>query len=206
MDNYFLQHWNFPNKTACKKFVVVGFLQVTCLYFLKVLDKCIQFACHLLTVLFLINDLLEYILFKEGSVYNKKLIPISRGNTDRTRARLIGLGGYLEYCWHDVGKELRVREIDANCLKHLSVVNDIYSYEKELHTSKAAHSEEGVLCISLQILAREADLRHQLLVAGLSAEGLETPGLAAYVERPEYQMSGNELWSQTTLRYSVVVD
>ncbi|KAB8236269.1 terpene synthase family protein [Aspergillus alliaceus] len=285
VDNYFLQHWNFPNEKARKKFVAAGFSRVTCLYFPKALDDRIHFACRLLTVLFLIDDLLEYMSFEEGSAYNEKLIPISRGDvlpdrsipveyiiydlwesmrvhdrvmadeilepvflfmraqTDRTRARPMGLGGYLEYHERDVGKELlsalmrfsmglklsaselqRVREIDANCSKHLSVVNDIYSYEKELYTSKTAHSEGGVLCTSVQILAQEADvtaeaakrvlfvmcrereLRHQLLVARLSAEGLEAPRLAAYVEGLEYQMSGNELWSQTTLRYSVVVD
>ncbi|KAF7181542.1 hypothetical protein CNMCM7691_000761 [Aspergillus felis] len=139
--------------------------------------------------------------FEEGSAYNEKLIPISRGDvlpdrsiseeyiiydlwesmrahdremadeilepvflfmraqTDRTRARPMALGGYLELLSavmrFSMGVKLsaselqRVREIDANCSKHLSVVNDIYSYEKELHTSETAHSEGGVLCTSV---------------------------------------------------------
>ncbi|GIK04693.1 terpene cyclase [Aspergillus viridinutans] len=147
VDDYFLQHWNFPNEKARKKFVVAGFSRVTCLYFSKALDDRIYFACRLLTVLFLIDDLLEYMSFEEGSAYNEKLIPISRGDvlpdrsipveyiiydlwesmrahdremadeilepvflfmraqTDRTRARPMGLGGYLEYRERDVGKE-----------------------------------------------------------------------------------------------------
>ncbi|RHZ50905.1 carbonyl reductase (NADPH-dependent) ari1 [Aspergillus thermomutatus] len=283
VDGYFLEHWKFPNEKARKKFVAAGFSRVTCLYFPKALDDRIHFACRLLTVLFLIDDLLESMSFQEGFAYNEKLIPISRGDvlpdrsvpveyiiydlwesmrahdremaddilepvflfmraqTEQTRSRPMGLGEYLAYRERDVGKELlaalmrfamalelpaselkRVREIDANCSKHISVINDIYSYEKELHASQTAHSEGGVLCTSVHILAQEADFpaeaakrvlffmcrewerRHRLLVKRLRAEGLETPGLRAYVEGLEYQMSGNELWSRTTERYSFV--
>ena len=60
VDGYFLQHWNFPNEKAKKKFVAAGFSRVTCLYFPKSLDDRIHFACRLLTVLFLIDGELCY--------------------------------------------------------------------------------------------------------------------------------------------------
>ncbi|KAJ5735340.1 Terpenoid synthase [Penicillium malachiteum] len=222
--------------------------------------------------------------FEEGSTYNERLIPISRGHvlpdrsvpveyitydiwesmrahdrpladeilepvfqfmraqTDRTRTRPMGLGSYLKYRERDVGKALLsalmrfsmglhistvdialLQEIDANCSKHLSVINDIYSYEKELHASKTAHAEGGALCTSVRVLADEAavpiqaakrvlffmcrewELRHQSLVEELSASGHQAPSLAAYLQGLEFQMSGNEEWSKTTLRYNIPI-
>lgn len=55
VDEYFLEHWPFPNERARKKFVSAGFSRVTCLYLPQALDDRIDFACRLLTVLFLID-------------------------------------------------------------------------------------------------------------------------------------------------------
>ena len=79
VDQYFLEHWEFPDEKARKTFVKAGFSRVTCLYFPLALDDRIHFACRLLTVLFLIDDVLEGLSFAEGEAYNAKLIPISRG-------------------------------------------------------------------------------------------------------------------------------
>lgn len=38
------------------------------------------------------------------------------------------------------------RPADMTCSKHLSVINDIWSYEKEYIASKTLHDEGGVLC------------------------------------------------------------
>jgi len=38
------------------------------------------------------------------------------------------------------------RPADQVCSKHLSVVNDIWSYEKEYIASQTLHDEGGVLC------------------------------------------------------------
>ncbi|KAL4916492.1 Aristolochene synthase [Aspergillus aurantiobrunneus] len=281
VNDYFLEHWDFPSEKARKKFVAADFPGVTCLYFPKALDDRIGFACRLLTVLFLIDDLLELMSLEDGEAYNEALMPISRGDvlpdrsvpveyimydlwesmrahdrpmadeilepvflfmraqTDRTRVRPMGLGAYLEYRERDVGKALLsalmrfsmglqvsplelelVDEIDANCSKHLSVVNDIYSYEKEEQASRTAHAEGGVLCTSVRIIADEAAIpipaakrvlfamcreweqQHQVLVQELAASGRQTASLEAYVQGLELQMSGNELWSRTTLRYN----
>ena len=80
VDGYFLEHWKFPNAKSKKVFLNAGFSRVTCLYFPLAKDDRIHFACRLLTVLFLIDDVLEEMSFAEGEAYNENLIPISRGD------------------------------------------------------------------------------------------------------------------------------
>lgn len=79
VDEYFLQHWKFSTAKSEKVFLMAGFSRVTCLYFPLAKDDRIHFACRLLTVLFLIDDVLEGMSFAGGEAYNAKLIPISRG-------------------------------------------------------------------------------------------------------------------------------
>lgn len=55
VNEYFLTHWPFKDDKARKKFVAAGFSYVTCLYFPMAKDDRIQFACKLLTLLFLID-------------------------------------------------------------------------------------------------------------------------------------------------------
>lgn len=116
-----------------------------------------------------------------------------------------------------------VRPIDRNCSKHLSIVNDVWSYEKEELAAQTLHEEGGALCSGVSILAKEAEidigaakrvlyqlcreweLKHQNLVAGLLS-GKNSPVLRTYVRGLEYQMSGNEHWSRTTLRYLAPTD
>lgn len=113
------------------------------------------------------------------------------------------------------------RPVEKNCSKHISVLNDIYSYEKEVIAAKTGHEEGGALCSSVQILATEADIDpaaakrclwqmcrewercHQLLVAKVEKDTNQqaSAALRAYMKGLEYQMSGNEMWSQSTLRY-----
>lgn len=111
------------------------------------------------------------------------------------------------------------RPVGMNCSKHLSIVNDIWSYEKELLASQQAHEEGGVLCTGVAIFAngaeasataakrvlyvfcREWEVRHKELEAEVLAKR-DSPQLRAYLKGLEYQMSGNEIWSRTTLRYS----
>lgn len=115
------------------------------------------------------------------------------------------------------------RPIELNCSKHISVVNDIYSFDKEVVAAKEGHPEGGALCSSVQITAaetgvnveaakrilwvmcREWELCHRKLVAHVESS-LEKPAssLSAYLKGLEYQMSGNEQWSRTTKRYSEV--
>jgi aristolochene synthase len=116
-----------------------------------------------------------------------------------------------------------VKAIEQNCSKHISVVNDIYSWEKELRASQSLHEEGAALCSSVSVLSsetglsyaackrvlwimcREWELVHEDLVAKRTASA--TPcgsDLRAFVKGLEYQMSGNEAWSESTPRYHVV--
>ena len=118
-----------------------------------------------------------------------------------------------------------VRPVERNCSKHISVVNDIYSFEKEVAAAKKGHKEGGALCSSVQIMADETDLGiaaskrvlwtlcreweslHQQFVAKRGSE-LKKPSVAVldYMKGLEYQMSGNRQWSHTTKRYNENVD
>lgn len=88
VDGYFLEHWPFPNEKARKTFVNAGFSRVTCLYFPLSKDDRIHWACRLLTILFLIDDVLEDLSFADGEEYNNRLIPIMRGDVKPDRKRL----------------------------------------------------------------------------------------------------------------------
>ncbi|KAI4858599.1 Aristolochene synthase in complex with 12,13-Difluorofarnesyl diphosphate [Hypoxylon rubiginosum] len=279
VDGFFLQHWPFPSTKARRKFVAAGFSRVTCLYFPKALDDRIHYACRLLTLLFLVDDILEHMSLEDGRAYNKKLMPLFQGSilpdrsvpvewigydlwesmraqdrgmadeiiepvftfmraqTDPARLTEMGLGQYLEYREADVGKALLaalmrfsmalsvppsdlelVRPVDRNCSKHLSIVNDIWSYEKEALAAQTLHEEGGVLCTAVAVLAKETEistdaakrvlyhlcreweLKHRILVDDILVQK-DTPVLRAYLQGLEFQMSGNELWSRTTLRY-----
>ncbi|KAI1176094.1 Aristolochene synthase from penicillium Roqueforti [Nemania sp. FL0916] len=284
VDQYFLDNWNFTSEKERKKFVVAGFSRVTCMYYPMADDDRIASACKLLTILFLIDDLLEDMSFEDGEAYNNALMPIMRGDklpnrdipaeammwdlwedmraldfdlaneileptfvfmraqTDRERKNIKGFGSYLIYRERDVGKALLsalmrfsmnlhltpeelqlVKPVDENCSKHISIINDIFSWEKELAQSYTGHEEGSVLCSSVQVLAEEANLtidaskrvlfamarEWELTHLKLSDEIGSDPSLTSerkgavlsYVKGLEYQMSGNELWSASTLRY-----
>ncbi|KAL8724116.1 MAG: hypothetical protein Q9166_008128 [cf. Caloplaca sp. 2 TL-2023] len=302
VDQYFIDNWGFENEAQIQKFRDAGFSTVTCWYFPKALDDRIHFGCRLLTVLFLIDDLLEDMSLEDGKAYNENLIPISRGDVlpDRTKpaefilydlwesmrahdkeladeilepvftfmraqtdpARTDGsvqeLGPYLEYREKDVGKayvyctdcryvnvsadllqsllaalmrytmalhvsqdELdSVVEVERNVSKHLSVVNDIFSWEKEVIASKTGHEEGSVLCSSVQVMAAEAEIetaaakrvlwsmcrewerRHvELEAAYKKQKPPPSENILTYIKGLEYQISGNEQWSETTKRY-----
>lgn len=101
------------------------------------------------------------------------------------------------------------RPIERNCSKHISVINDIYSFEKEVAAAKTGHQEGAAVCSSVQIMSEESDLGvpgskrvlfllcreweavHQQLVTQRESDEC-TPAMSAYMEGLEYQMSGNE--------------
>ena len=120
---------------------------------------------------------------------------------------------------------LSVSKVEENCGRHVSIVNDIYSFEKELRTSQTAHHEGAVLCSAVPIFAAEADLNiaaakrvlwtmcrewelvHQELVMERKAwPGGCSETVQTYMEAHEYVMSGNELWSHSTKRYSSIME
>ncbi|KAK1542487.1 aristolochene synthase [Colletotrichum paranaense] len=116
-----------------------------------------------------------------------------------------------------------VEDIELNCSKHISVVNDIYSWEKELKASHIGHKEGSALCSSVSVLASETSLDYsaskrilwimcrewELLHSKLATSRISSAGgcgsdLQAFIKGLEYQMSGNEAWSSITPRYHSV--
>lgn len=110
-----------------------------------------------------------------------------------------------------------VKEVDLNCSKHISVVNDIYSWEKEVKQSEQSSEEGSVLCSSVKVVADECKVRvsaakrilwsmcrewefvHLKLVDKKLKDA--SPEVVTYCKGLEYQMSGNEMWSKSTKRY-----
>ncbi|KAL8898394.1 MAG: hypothetical protein Q9207_006717, partial [Kuettlingeria erythrocarpa] len=51
-----------------------------------------------------------------------------------------------------------MRPLEQNCSKHLSVVNDIYSWEKEVQAAQTGHREGAALCSAVKVMAESAGL------------------------------------------------
>lgn len=116
-----------------------------------------------------------------------------------------------------------MRPLEENCSRHLSIVNDIYSWEKEVESSLHGHKEGSAICSAVKVMAnsagldieaskrvlwpmvREWELLHEKFVYEATARYDDNcpQRLRDYMTGLQYQMSGNELWSRTTLRYSV---
>ena len=111
-------------------------------------------------------------------------------------------------------------EVEENCMKHITFVNDICSYDKEVMTASKG-SELGAMCSSVPIIkadhrveddqeaksmmwemVRDWELRHFELVEKISSENNISPALAKYLKGVEYQAAGNERWSLLTPRYN----
>ncbi|MCJ1461970.1 hypothetical protein MMC07_000570 [Pseudocyphellaria aurata] len=166
---------------------------------------------------------------------------LMRFQTDQNRSEFTTLGPYLDYRKIDVGKdvisstmcfvmglhlsasELRaLSPLDTNCAKHMSVVNDISSWAKEVRALDACGNEGAAICSAVRVLreeinldvdatkrvlwtmAREWELVHTRLHADLvvasSPHGCR-PAVEEYIKGVEHQASGNEEWARTTLRY-----
>ncbi|KAF2146989.1 uncharacterized protein K452DRAFT_315168 [Aplosporella prunicola CBS 121167] len=280
VEGWFLQHWPFENEKARKKIGTDGYSYATCMNFPLALDDRIHSACRLITILFLIDDLLEDMSFDDGKAYNEHLMPIMSGTaapnpsipcewmmheiweemrksdpvlteqmleptfdfmraqTEKSRIETTGLGRYLEYRERDVGgafllalqryamnlhlspAELEsVHPLEQICSKHLAVMNDVYSFDKELQQAEMGHLEGSCLCNGVKVLADESGLDYEASKRVLALmcrewevmhKELEKKSLnegcgehiARYISGLEYQMSGNEYWSEKTQRYN----
>jgi aristolochene synthase len=111
-----------------------------------------------------------------------------------------------------------VIDVDMNCAKHISVVNDIHSWEKELRKSHASYEEGSILCSSVKVLSMECSVDYEaskrilhvmckewelvhLALSQQKKEGGARQVVLTYCRGLGYQMSGNEVWSRTTKRY-----
>jgi aristolochene synthase len=113
-----------------------------------------------------------------------------------------------------------VRALEQNCSRQISIVNDIYSWEKEYRASQTFNTEGAVLCSAVKLVSEEAGLdfeaskrvlwsmarEWEIVHENLARELLCSPAanseaMRLYIKGLEYQMSGNERWSKTTPRY-----
>ena len=102
--------------------------------------------------------------------------------------------------------------------RHISAVNDIMSWEKEVKASQSGHREGSVLCTAVKVVMDETDVAVEAakkvlwlvtrewegVFDGIVRERLDagcSQAVKDYMQGLEFQMSGNELWSSTTLRY-----
>jgi len=116
-----------------------------------------------------------------------------------------------------------VAKIEANSARHIGMVNDVYSWEKEYRKSLETAEEGALLSNAVQVLADEVKVPYPaakdiLLTLSreyenvhivLSEEVLDSPEgcshtLKAYLKGIEYLMSGHEHWALRTPRYTNV--
>lgn len=147
----------------------------------------------------------------------RDLIVSSITNVSRLLSGLIRFTMKLRLDQQDLDS---IKDIETNCSKHISVVNDIYSWEKELKSSQVGHKEGAALCSAVSVLSaemtlnipatkrvlwvmcREWELRQKQLVVNRLASGQScSHDLKIFMKGLELQMSGNEVWSSTTPRY-----
>ncbi|CAL8580509.1 hypothetical protein XPA_006230 [Xanthoria parietina] len=161
-----------------------------------------------------------------------------RAQTDKIRLHIRGFGPYFDYREKDVGKGLlsalmcftmslrpnaaeleSLGRLERYCGRHISAVNDILSWEKEVRAAEASDGAEGaVLCSAVKVVMEETGVGVEAakrvlwqvtrewegVFEGLVGEMLRAGCGAAvrgYMQGLEYQMSGNEAWSLSTARY-----
>jgi aristolochene synthase len=111
-----------------------------------------------------------------------------------------------------------VKVAEENCMKHITFVNDVCSFEKEVLTAKNGF-QLGAICSSVPIVVElcgvnehEAKRIMWQMVRGWEVRNFEhveeilnknlSQALATYLKGLEYQTAGNELWSLLTPRYN----
>ncbi|KAG9387024.1 Aristolochene synthase [Pyrenophora tritici-repentis] len=159
----------------------------------------------------------------------KPTVDFLRAQVDGNRTKRMSLdeyfamlSGIMRFCagLSITPEELELaKEVEENCMKHITFVNDICSYDKEVMTASEG-SELGAMCSSVPIIkadhrvdddqeaksimwemVRDWELRHFELVEKISSKNI-SPALAKYLKGVEYQAAGNEHWSLLTPRYN----
>ncbi|KAL8970448.1 MAG: hypothetical protein Q9197_003798 [Variospora fuerteventurae] len=171
-----------------------------------------------------VRELGPYLEYREkdvGKAYDAHTSHVqSRIFTDGANRLLAALMRYSMALYVTPDELESVEEIERNVSKHLSVVNDIFSWEKEVLASLSGHEEGSALCSSVQVMCTEAEIetaaakrvlwsmcrewerRHtELEAAYKKRKPAPSQSILTYIKGLEYQISGNEQWSETTKRY-----
>lgn len=159
--------------------------------------------------------------------------------TDKTRLNLRSLADYFDYRLNDVGRtvmisllryvmdiqldhaeEQQVLDLEETVIRHITIVNDIISYEKEVRARDENPGVEGAeLCNAVSLLVQQCG------EAAVSIEGskrvlwaltrefeaeyirvandvrLFSEKVDRYVKCLGYMMAGNAAWSAMSSRY-----
>ncbi|CAF9911056.1 MAG: hypothetical protein GOMPHAMPRED_007286 [Gomphillus americanus] len=160
-----------------------------------------------------------------------------RAQTHKSRLSISNLKQYFVYREDDVGQKLLASlmeftmslaiaapervllgPFERHCGQHISIINDILSWEKEVRAAATGHSEGAALCSAVQVLASESGLTIEASKRVLwtiareienayvqdASEFFErevSEDVRAYVRGLVHQMGGNERWSLETKRY-----
>ncbi|TDZ27568.1 Aristolochene synthase [Colletotrichum spinosum] len=156
--------------------------------------------------------------------------------TDRSRLEKKGIAGYLRYRERDVAAQLLLAlqrfsqgiylskeelestaDIEVLFSRHISVVNDVASWDKECRAEREIDAQGSVVSNIVQVLSDDCGFSPESTKAVLWAmceewskmvdecvakridEGC-SDSLRKYLDGLKMQMCGNELWSRTTFR------
>ncbi|KAJ5339687.1 hypothetical protein N7452_006415 [Penicillium brevicompactum] len=160
--------------------------------------------------------------------------------TSQERASISDLEAYLEFREVDVGRTFftalmrfganihltkaqlaQTKTLESTAFRHFSIINDIYSWEREWKLAQATSADGARPFSAVFILAKETnqpfsvckeslyeycrdlELGFKQALDGLRHDGSPelTPEMDKYVQSLEYFMSGMETWTQWTPRY-----
>ncbi|KAE9566468.1 hypothetical protein CGMCC3_g17386 [Colletotrichum fructicola] len=161
-----------------------------------------------------------------------------RSQTDSGRLAKKGIADYLQYRERDVAAQLLLAlqrfsqgirlskdelestaAIEVPFSRHISVVNDVTSWDKECRAEREIDAQGAVVSNIVQVLSDECNLSPESakpvlwamchgwaeMVDGLIAERVQqgcSDSLRTYLDGLKMQMCGNELWSRTSFRYN----
>lgn len=122
-------------------------------------------------------------------------------------------------------EELKIVEgIERNAFRHVGVLNDIYSWDREWKVHQREQNEGSLPFSAVHVLAketrlsypsckrllymycRELELAHEDMVREIRDKNLMSETLEKYILGIEYSMRGNEIWSQWTPRYNFIAE
>jgi len=149
----------------------------------------------------------KYLSYREKDV-GKALVPRPSERTrDLTNSSLLSTLMQYSMRFHlSPENPSRLEPFERNCAHHISVVNDIYNWEKEYKVAQNSNTEGAVVCSAVQVLSEESSIEiegtervlwvmvrgwentHKQLVEQAKASNLSSKEML-YVKGLEYQMS-----------------
>ncbi|RJE20950.1 hypothetical protein PHISCL_06714 [Aspergillus sclerotialis] len=149
VNGWFLQRWPFPHAKDRKKFIAAGFSRVTCLYFPLARNDRIAHASKLLTILFLIDDLLEDMSLKDGKAYNNKLMKIAKGEAAPDPSIPV------EWMFHEIWEGMR--------LENTTLANSVLEPCSVFMRAQTENLRKTINELGEYMVYRERDVRSALL-------------------------------------------